>query len=519
MDAISHGALHYTAASLTSKIFQYGGGPLRRSSCQAHAQAHAQAQAQALESWDKMGHNCPQALEPRDKMGQSCQQALELRDKMGQSCPQALEKWDTIGHSGPEGLESRDKVAKKWVNMGQICQQALEPRGKETKKGWKVGQSCPQTVQVRDKMGQSCPQTVQVRDKMVQSCPQTVQVRNKMGQSCAEPSCWSTVAACEAGNGVCVGGHALPDVQTNGGGLDSALGKVGGIKWRNAVAGSVAGLASVVALYPLEVVRTRFQDPTGTLMMSTSMVTLRITYGWRGLFAGMGPALLGTTASWGVYFFLYTEAKSRYERKYGKELGPKFHLLSAAEAGSLTCLVSNPIWVVKTRLQLQQPGSHVRPYKGFTDAVRCIVKEEGLRGFYRGLYPSLILVSHGALQFMAYEEGKKVFRCLRAQGDLRSASKDKISLLTSTDYAVLGAGSKLIAALFTYPYMVIRSRLQLRPDLEGLAKYRNSLHTLHETVRYEGLLGLYKGFAPHALRVMPASAITFLVYESIMKLL
>ena len=35
----------------------------------------------------------------------------------------------------------------------------------------------------------------------------------------------------------------------------------------------------------------------------------------------------------------------------------------------------------------------------------------------------------------------------------------------------------------------------------------------------EGVGGLYKGLAPNVLRVMPQSALTFLVYESVMRLL
>ena len=73
-------------------------------------------------------------------------------------------------------------------------------------------------------------------------------------------------------------------------------------------------------------------------------------------------------------------------------------------------LLTNPVWVIKTRLQLQRSGglvskaarplraSHLGkplragPYRGFLHAVRQIASEEGWRGFYRGLWPSLLLV-------------------------------------------------------------------------------------------------------------------------------
>ncbi|KAK2990438.1 hypothetical protein RJ640_011186 [Escallonia rubra] len=114
-----------------------------------------------------------------------------------------------------------------------------------------------------------------------------------------------------------------------------------GWQWENATAGAVAGLATVTFSHPLDV-------------------------GFRGLYAGFYPAVLGSTISWGLYFFFYSKAKQRYSRDR-KELSPGLHLASAAEAGALVCLCTNPVWLVKTRLQLQTPQLHTRPYSGFHD--------------------------------------------------------------------------------------------------------------------------------------------------------
>lgn len=64
---------------------------------------------------------------------------------------------------------------------------------------------------------------------------------------------------------------------------------------------------------------------------------------------------------------------------------------------------------------------------------------------------------------------------------------------------------------------VIRSRLQQRVDPSRSVRYVGVAHALRLTLRREGLAGLYRGLAPNVLRVMPQSAITFVVYESIMK--
>lgn len=70
-----------------------------------------------------------------------------------------------------------------------------------------------------------------------------------------------------------------------------------------------------------------------------------------------------------------------------KPLGPSLHMLAAAEAGILTLFMTNPIWVVKTRLCLQYGDMQSIPiskrYTGMGDALTKIYREEGVRGLYR----------------------------------------------------------------------------------------------------------------------------------------
>ncbi|KAL0349552.1 UNVERIFIED_CONTAM: Folate transporter 1, chloroplastic, partial [Sesamum radiatum] len=160
-------------------------------------------------------------------------------------------------------------------------------------------------------------------------------------------------------------------------------------QWENAAAGSAAGLATVAFTHPFDVIRTRFQVNDGRLSYLPTyrntphaLFTIARTEGLRGLYAGFYPAVLGSTISWvldtlmdtkwGVYVsnkvleypkFGYSKAKQRYLRSR-EELSPGLHLASAAEAGGLVCFCTNPIWLVKTRLQLQTP-QQARPYSGF----------------------------------------------------------------------------------------------------------------------------------------------------------
>ncbi|KAK3433819.1 hypothetical protein EUGRSUZ_D01095 [Eucalyptus grandis] len=296
-------------------------------------------------------------------------------------------------------------------------------------------------------------------------------------------------------------------------------------QWENATAGAVAGFATVAAAHPLDVVRTRFQANDGRVVClpayrntAQALFTIARSEGLRGLYAGFLPAVLGSSLSWGLYFFFYGRAKERYSAKREESLSPGLHLASAAEAGALVSLCTNPVWLIKTRLQLQNPLHQTQPYSGFYDAFRTILREEGWRALYKGIVPSLFLVSHGAIQFTSYEELRKVIIELKAKGRTeRPESADE--MLNSVDYAILGASSKLAAILMSYPFQVIRTRLQQRPYTDGTPRYMDTWHVVKETARFEGLRGFYKGITPNILKNVPASSITFIVYENVMKLL
>ena len=171
-------------------------------------------------------------------------------------------------------------------------------------------------------------------------------------------------------------------------------------------------------------------------------------------------------------------------------------LLCGIEAGSIMVLFTNPLWLIKTRLQLQlqtsSPGVGVgvggqRRYTGFLDALRSIwVHEGGVRTLYRGTVPALFLTTHGAVQFVSYEylktEVERLGYSTRYRAQDSSSRVDIPVHITMT----LGVVSKIIAASVTYPYQVIKSRLQQRDVMvqEQLqAKYRGTIDCLRQIYR------------------------------------
>lgn len=270
-------------------------------------------------------------------------------------------------------------------------------------------------------------------------------------------------------------------------------------------AGCVAGGTATILLHPLDLLKTRFQATVtnqhqNLVSVPRELVRIHRQGGLAGLYRGFSANFAGATTSWGVYFLLYRWIQSAWSTE---PLAGWQTFVSSGLAGMLTVLVANPLWMTKTRLC--QPSPVVDPYQGLVDCLRKTWRTEGLRGLYRGLIPGLIGTSHGAVQFLAYEEMKKMYKRRHV------SEKPKIS-----EFLLMSSASKIIAAAVTYPYQVVRCRLQLAPGPSDSFSPSTNLRTVIRTTwRGEGLGGFYKGIIPNTIRVLPGTCITFLVYEQL----
>lgn len=156
----------------------------------------------------------------------------------------------------------------------------------------------------------------------------------------------------------------------------------------------------------------------------------------RGLYRGLTPTLFALLPNWAVYFTTYERLKvaiaSRVPREWGNT--PGVHMAAAAGAGAATMLITNPLWVVKTRLQTQNmglkmgAGRNPAMYKGTTDALIRIAREEGLAGLYSGLGPSLLGVMHVVIQFPLYEALKTRLAERRGVAEGVASGQDRLNM-------------------------------------------------------------------------------------------
>lgn len=242
--------------------------------------------------------------------------------------------------------------------------------------------------------------------------------------------------------------------------------------------------------------------------------------GWRALFKGLGPNLIGVVPARAINFYSYGNGKRIISETFnnGQE-ATWVHLCAAATAGVVTGTATNPIWLVKTRLQLDKSNAEraglqaTRQYKNALDCTIQTIRKEGVRGLYRGLSASYLGVTESTLQWVLYERMKLYLR--RRETELAASGRAP----TARDQVVkhggeLGAAgsAKFFAALVTYPHEVIRTRLRLAPSRDGRMKYTGIVHCFKTISKEEGLVSLYGGLIPHMLRVVPSAAIMFGTY-------
>ncbi|CEL99887.1 unnamed protein product [Vitrella brassicaformis CCMP3155] len=274
-------------------------------------------------------------------------------------------------------------------------------------------------------------------------------------------------------------------------------------------AGGMAGTIASSITTPIEVVKTQLQASAagGHQNFFQAAKAVYDSGGLPAFYRGLAPTLVGIIPARSIYFWGYSTMKS-FLFPY-MDNSPLTHILSAAVAGGISNTVTNPIWMVRTRLQLlAQPGQSA--YKGYTDAVRQIWANEGFGGFMKGVTASYWGISEGCINWVVYERLKKVVNShMHTNG-----TSTLLPLPKNAQLFLSAACSKLLATSCTYPHEVVRTRLR-EQAVGGVYKYTGMLQALRLIAREEGRRGLYAGFRTHLLRVVPNNAILFLSYELI----
>ena len=265
--------------------------------------------------------------------------------------------------------------------------------------------------------------------------------------------------------------------------------------------GAVGGCAGASTVYPIDLVKTRLQNQRGSLageIMYNNSIDCFFKVvrheGFLGLYRGLLPQLMGVSPEKAIKLTVNDMVRSFMRDKNGNISLPG-EILAGACAGTSQVIFTNPIEIVKIRLQVageMQTTARVGAWQ--------ITKDLGLLGLYKGARACLLRdAPFSAIYFTTYAHMKTY----TANED---GHNEPVSLFASGMIAGVPA-----AGLLT-PADVIKTRLQVQAR-EGQMTYSGVMDCAKKIWKYEGAQAFWKGAPARVFRSSPQFGVTLLTYE------
>ena len=309
-----------------------------------------------------------------------------------------------------------------------------------------------------------------------------------------------------------------------------------------ALGSATAGIISRICTHPLDTAKARLQSGGKVANTYRGPVdvlrkTIR-TEGIRGWYRGFGAILVGGTPGTMVYLCSYEMIKKRLSAiSNSNDESFIVHFASGMLAETIACIVYVPVDVIKERLQVQQQqqrgkgaASSQQQYHGSYDAMRKIMKNEGLGGIYKGYGATLLSFGpFSAIYFGLYEFMKKSVRehlqLRQGQSSDENGELQKVQVEQEYDlpfHWVVGcsASAGAAASWLTSPLDMAKLRLQVQRGKAATGgessqvMYRGMVDALQFAFRNGGIKGLFKGALARVLHFTPATCITMTAYET-----
>ncbi|KAJ5745561.1 hypothetical protein N7520_010743 [Penicillium odoratum] len=275
----------------------------------------------------------------------------------------------------------------------------------------------------------------------------------------------------------------------------------------HALAGAGGGVLSMILTYPLITLSTRAQVESKRAHSTNLDAIRRIVQreGISGLYSGLESALFGISVTNFVYYYWYEWTRAAFEKaaikagRASKKLTTVESMIAGAIAGSATVLITNPIWVINTRMTARKSASEEQSLPGAPktkastlSTLMDLLRQEGPKALFAGVLPALILVINPILQYTIFEQLKNMVERRRR--------------MTPKDAFYLGALGKILATSITYPYITIKSRMHVASK-DGPKESLNG--SLKRIIQEEGWKGLYKGIGPKVTQSAITAAFLF----------
>ncbi|KAG6614983.1 Mitochondrial Carrier (MC) Family [Phytophthora cinnamomi] len=268
-------------------------------------------------------------------------------------------------------------------------------------------------------------------------------------------------------------------------------------------AGTIGGVAGIIAGHPLDTIKVQLQTSRGS--GSGVLRTLRRVVGSEGaagLYRGLLSPILSNAPINAVIFGVQGQSVRALQSTQNQS-GPltnSQHFVAGSAAGLVQVVFAAPSEHVKIQLQTGAIGAE----HSSIAAARTILRRYGMSTLFRGWEVCLLRdVPSFGVYFCCYEATKRA---------LTNGNSDN-----ETDWKLMTAGG--IAGMLSWavcmPLDVVKSCVQGQ-SLEG--KQMTMTEVARTRMRQEGPWFFFKGFGATMVRAFPVSAVTFLVYEKTMQL-
>ncbi|XP_072996494.1 uncharacterized protein [Typha latifolia] len=270
---------------------------------------------------------------------------------------------------------------------------------------------------------------------------------------------------------------------------------------------SGAAVAAATAItHPLDVVKVRLQmqlaGQRGRLVgMAEIFADMIKVEGPRALYLGLAPALTRSVLYGGLRLGLYEPCKYICDYMFGST-NFIMKIASGATSGALATALTNPLEVLKVRLQ-SKANSRNSPLR----EMHKIVSEEGIKALWKGVGPAMTRAAClTASQMATYDESKQAL--------LKWTPLEEGFRLHLISSCISGTTGTLVTA----PVDMIKTRLMLQRESRAVRTYKNGFHCAYQVVLTEGVKSLYKGGFATFARLGPQTIITFVVCEKLREL-
>lgn len=280
------------------------------------------------------------------------------------------------------------------------------------------------------------------------------------------------------------------------------------------VQGGFAGAFGATIVYPIDLVKTRMQNQRSTVVgqllyknsIDCAQKILR-NEGLRGFYRGLGPQLVGVAPEKAIKLTVNDLIRSRTTDPETGRIKLGWELVAGGAAGGCQVIFTNPLEIVKIRLQIQ--GEAAKMEGAIPKGAIHIIRQLGVLGLYKGASACLLRdIPFSAIYFPAYGHLKKdVFR--------EGYNGKQLSFLETLAAAGIAG---MPAAYLTTPADVVKTRLQVEAR-KGQTHYRGLTDAFVKIYREEGFRALFKGGPARVLRSSPQFGFTLLAYEQLKTLL